>query len=319
MGAKTLLAGLRWRSSVGAGEGIFRGLLKVAAASVPGLVILMGVFLGAGAWPAIRRFRLGFLTTATWDPVTGQFGALPMLYGTLVTSALALLVAGPVGLGAAVFLAELAPQQARAPVRFLVELLAAVPSVVYGLWGIFVLVPWVRSALGPSLVRSLGPPLFAGPPLGVGFLTAGLILAVMVVPFIVAVGTEVLRAVPLSQREAAFALGATRWEAIRVAVLPSARSGLAGAVFLALARALGETMAVTMVIGNRPEIRASLLAPGYTLAAVLANEFAEATDDLHIASLIATGLLLLSTTVLVNLLARLLVARTRGGLRALQV
>jgi len=279
----------------------------------------MGIFLGVGAWPAIRRFGLEFLTTTTWDPVARAFGALPMLYGTLVTSALALVLAVPVGLGAAVFLSDLAPQPVRPPVRFLTELLAAVPSVVYGLWGIFVLVPWVRSALGPSLVQSLGPPLFVGPPLGVGFLTAGLVLGVMVVPFIVAVGTEVLQAVPLSQREAAIALGATRWETIRLAVLPSARSGLAGAVLLALARALGETMAVTMVIGNRPEIRTSLLAPGYTLAALVANEFAEATDELHVAALIAAGLLLLSTTVLANVLARLLVVRTGGGPEAVRV
>jgi phosphate transport system permease protein len=316
---RTLVATRRWHSPAGTGDRVFRVLLGVAAAAVPALLLCMGIFLGVGAWPAIRRFGLGFLTTITWDPVAREFGALPMLYGTLVTSALALLLAVPVGLGAAVFLSDLAPRRVRPPFRFLAELLAAVPSVVYGLWGIFVLVPWVRSALGPSLVRSLGPPLFAGPPLGVGFLTAGLILAVMVVPFVVAVGTEVLQAVPLSQREAALALGATRWETIRLAVLPSARSGLAGAVFLALGRALGETMAVTMVIGNRPEIRASLLAPGYTLAALLANEFAEATSDLYVAALIAAGLLLLSTTVLANVLARLLVARTRGGLEALRV
>ncbi len=242
--------------------------------------------------------------------MAGEFGALPFIYGTLVSSALALVIAVPLGLGVAIFLSELAPGWLRVPVGFLVELLAAVPSVVFGLWGIFVLAPWVRTSLTPLLTGTLGfLPLFQGPPLGIGMLTAGLILAIMVVPFIVAVSTEVMRAVPTMQREAALALGATRWETTRSAVLPYARSGIMGAIFLALARALGETMAVTMVIGNVRQIKASLLAPAYTIPAVIANEFAEATADLHVAALIYAGAALLLVTVLVNIAARLLVGR----------
>jgi phosphate transport system permease protein len=219
----------------------------------------------------------------------------------------------PLGLGTAIFLSELAPEWIRFPVGFLVELLAAVPSVVFGLWGIFVLVPCVRTGLTPLLKSTLGfLPLFQGPPLGIGMLTAGVILAMMVVPFIVAVSTEVMRAVPMSQREAAIALGATRWEMIRTAVLPSARSGILGAIFLAMARALGETMAVTMVIGNVPQIKTSLLAPAYTIPAVIANEFTEATSDLYVAALIYLALVLFLVTVVINILARLLVERVKG-------
>jgi phosphate transport system permease protein len=246
--------------------------------------------------------------------VRHEFGVLPFVYGTLVSSALALLIAVPLGLGVAIFLAELVPGWLRSPIGFFVELLAAIPSVVIGLWGIFVLVPWVRGALGPALRSTLGfLPLFSGPPLGIGMLTAGLILAVMVVPFIVAVSTEVMRTVPRGQREAALALGATGWETTRTAVLPYARSGIIGAIFLALARALGETMAVTMVIGNVPQIKASLFAPAYTIPAVIANEFAEATSDLYVAALIYAGLVLFIVTVIVNALARLLVSRVAAG------
>lgn len=285
-------------------------LLAAAAAVVPALMGALTLALLFGGWPAIRRFGLGFFVTSTWDPVAEEFGALPFLYGTVVSSTLALLMAVPVGVGAAVFLAELAPVWLRVPVGFLVELLAAIPSVVLGLWGIFVLVPWVRGSLSPILMRAAGfLPIFSGPAVGVGMLTAGLILAMMAVPFIVAVGTEVMRAVPQTQREAALALGATRWETARRVVLPSARSGVVGAVVLALGRALGETMAVTMVIGNVPQIKASLLAPAYTIPAVIANEFTEATSDLYVAALIYAGVALFLTTVGVNVAARLLVGR----------
>jgi phosphate transport system permease protein len=262
---------------------------------------------------AIRAFGLRFLVTSHWDPVAGEFGALPFIYGTLLSSLLALLIAVPLSLGAAIFLAELAPAWIRPPVAFLIEMLAAVPSVVYGLWGIFVLVPWLRDWVQPALAATLGfLPLFQGPPYGIGMLAAGLILSIMVVPYITSVSREVLLAVPGSQREAALGLGATRWEATRIAVLRYGRSGLIGAILLGLGRALGETMAVTMVIGNRPEIAASLFAPGYTMASVLANEFTEATSDLYVSALVEIGLLLLLITVLVNGFARLLVWSVGG-------
>lgn len=303
------------RSSVRAtGDRVFQVLLAAMAAGIPLIMGAMLVALIAAARPAIERFGLAFFVSSTWDPVAGEFGVLPFLYGTLVSSALALLISVPLGIGTAVFLSELAPSWLRSPIRFLVELLAAIPSVVYGLWGIFVLVPWVRVVLTPALKGTLGfLPLFTGPPLGIGMLTAGVILSVMVVPFIVAVSTEVMRAVPRSQREAALALGATGWETTRKAVIPYARSGIIGAIFLALARALGETMAVTMVIGNVPQIKASLLAPAYTVSAVIANEFAEATEDLYVSALVFAGLALLLVTVIVNVLARVLVSRVARG------
>ncbi len=257
---------------------------------------------------SIEKFGLRFLWSTTWDPVFEQFGALPFLFGTLVSSAIALLIAFPLGMGVAVFLSELAPRWLSDPIAFLIELLAAVPSVVYGLIGIFVLVPWVRDDLTPVLKKTLGfLPIFSGPSYGVGMLTAGILLAVMVVPFITSLSREVLMAVPTSQREAALALGATRWETTRMAVVPYARSGIMGSMFLALARALGETMAVTMVIGNRPEIAASLFAPGYSMAAVIANEFTEATYDLYLHALVEIGLVLFVVTIVVNALARLLI------------
>jgi phosphate transport system permease protein len=296
------------------GDSIFQRVLAAMAAAV--LVVMVAIFvsLAVAARPAIYRFGARFLITSVWDPVAGTFGALPFIYGTIVSSAIALGLAIPLGLGVAIFLSELAPSWLRSPIGFLVELLAAIPSVVYGLWGIFVLVPWVRGSLTPPLKAALGfLPLFQGPPLGLGTLTAGLILTVMVVPFIVAVSTEVMRAVPGSQREAALSLGATRWETTRTAVIPYARSGIMGAIFLALARALGETMAVTMVIGNVPQIKASLLAPAYTVAAVIANEFTEAADQLYLAALIYAGLVLFIVTLAVNILARILVARVARG------
>ncbi len=268
------------------------------------------------SWEAIRSFGFHFLVTSQWDPVAGEFGALPFIYGTLVSSALALLIAVPLSLGAAIFLAELAPSWVRPPISFLIEMLAAVPSVVYGLWGIFVLVPWLRDWVQPILGRTLGfLPLFQGPPYGIGMLAAGMILSIMVVPYITSVSREILLAVPGAQREAALGLGATRWETTRMAVLRYGRSGLIGAILLGLGRALGETMAVTMVIGNRPEIAASLFAPGYTMASVLANEFTEATSDLYVSALVEIGLLLLVVTVVVNGLARLLVWTVGGPAR----
>src|SRR5262249_21841009 len=261
-------------------------------------------------------FGWRFLVTSTWDPVAGTFGALPFVYGTLVSSLLALAIAVPLSLGAAIYLAELAPFWIRPPIAFLIEMLAAVPSVVYGLWGIFVLVRFRRAWAEPRLGRSLGfLPLFRGAPYGVGMLAAGLILAIMVVPYITSVSRDVLMAVPNAQREAALGLGATRWEATRIAVLRYGRSGLVGAILLGLGRALGETMAVTMVIGNRPEVAVSLFSPGYTMASVIANEFTEATSDLYVSALVEIGLLLLFVTIIVNALARLLVWSVGGAVK----
>ena len=290
------------------GDRLFDWVLRCAVWTVVLLTAGLVVSLAWKSWPAIRTFGWRFLVTSTWDPVAESFGALPFIYGTLVSSALALLIAVPLSLGAAIYLAELAPFWIRPPIAFLIEMLAAVPSVVYGLWAIFVLVPWLRDSVQPPLGRWLGVlPLFQGPPYGVGMLAAGLILSIMVVPYITSVSREVLLAVPNTQREAALGIGATRWEAIRMAVLRYGRSGLVGAILLGLGRALGETMAVTMVIGNRPEVAASLFAPGYTMASVIANEFTEATSDLYVSALVEIGLLLLVVTIVVNALARLLV------------
>ena len=258
-----------------------------------------------------QRFGWGFLLRQVWDPVADEFGAAAFVYGTLVTSVTALLVAVPGGVGVAIFLAELAPRRVSDGAALLVELLAAVPSVIYGLVGVSILVPLMRTWVQPVL-RSLtgGFFLFSGPAYGVGFLTAGLVLAIMVIPFIVSVGREVLLAVPREQREAALALGSTKWETTWCVVLPYARPGIYGAIFLALGRALGETMAVTMVIGNRPEVARSLFAPGYSMAAVIANEFTEATGDLYLQSLIEVGLVLFALTMAINAMARLLIAAT---------
>ena len=258
-----------------------------------------------------HRFGWGFLATSTWDPVFEHFGALPFIYGTVVTSALGLLIAVPIGVGAAIFLAELAPHAISEALTFLIELLAAVPSVIIGMLGIFVLVPILRTVVQPFLKATLGfLPFFQGPAYGVGFLAAGLILAIMVVPFIISISRGILLAVPMEQREGALALGATKWESTWKVVVPYARSGIMGSVFLALARALGETMAVTMVIGNDPKISASLFAPGYTIAAVIANEFTEATGDLHRQALIELGLVLFFVTMVLNAFARILILLT---------
>jgi phosphate transport system permease protein len=255
---------------------------------------------------SIAKFGLNFWRTKTWDPVAGNFGALPFLWGTLYSAFLALLISTPIALGIAIFLSELSPKALRTPLAFLTELLAAIPSIVYGLWGIFVLVPAVRALENvlPQWLRKT--PLFSGPPVGVGMLAAALVLAVMVIPFTSSVAREVLRAVPATQREAAYALGATRWEAIQAA-LRYGRTGIIGAVILGLGRAIGETMAVTMVIGNNPQVSLSLFAPQYTMAAVIANEFTEAADDLYLNALIEIGLVLFVVTLIINVISRLLI------------
>ena len=262
-----------------------------------------------------HAFGWHFWVSRTWDPVFEHFGAAPFIYGTLVTSAVSLLIALPLGLAAAVFLSELAPRSISDTISFLIDLLAAVPSVIFGMLGIFVVVPLMRTTIGPAVKHTLGfLPLFQGQNYGVGFLTAGIVLAIMVVPFIISVSREVLLTVPRDQREAALALGATRWESTWKVVVPWARTGITGSVFLALARAVGETMAVTMVIGNDPKIAASLFAPGYTIAAVIANEFTEATGKLYLSSLIELGLVLFLITLILNGFARLLILATeRGG------
>jgi phosphate transport system permease protein len=260
---------------------------------------------------AIHRFGFQFLTGRTWNPVSGEFGALPFVYGTLVTSALALLLAVPLGVGAAIFLSELAPPRISNGLTFVIELLAAVPSVIYGLLGIFITAPLLRQYVEPFLKRTLGfQPLFQGPMYGVGMLAAGFVLAIMVVPFVISLSREVLMAVPVDQREAALGLGATKWESTWQVVVPYARIGIMASIFLALARALGETMAVTMVIGNDPKISSSLFAPGYSIAAVIANEFAEATADLHLQALIELGLVLFALTIVINGLARIIIIST---------
>jgi phosphate transport system permease protein len=298
------------------GDRVFALVVKTAVWFVVALAVGLVATLAWESWAAVRTFGTRFLLTSTWDPVADEFGAVPFVYGTLVSSALAVLIAVPLSLGAAIYLAELAPFWIRPPIAFLIEMLAAVPSVVYGLWGIFVLVPWLRDWVQPFLGRWLGfLPLFQGPAYGVGMLAAGLILAIMIVPYVTSVSREVLLAVPNSQREAALGLGATRWETTRVAVLRYGRSGLIGAILLGLGRALGETMAVTMVIGNRPEVAASLFAPGYTMASVIANEFTEATSDLYVSALVEIGLLLLLVTIVVNAMARLLVWSVGGPAR----
>jgi phosphate transport system permease protein len=296
------------------GDLLFKGILTVAAIAVPVLLAFLVYELWSGAALAIERYGFGFVTSSTWDPVAEEFGALPLIFGTLASSMLALLIAVPLSLGVAIYLTEFAPKSVRQPVAFLIGLLAAIPSVVYGLWGIFVLIPLLRTTVFPFLRDWLGfMPLFQGPIYGPSMLAAGIILAIMVMPYIMSVGREVLLAVPNTQREAALALGATRWEAVTTAVLPYARSGIVGAIILGLGRALGETMAVTMLIGNRHEIAASLFAPGYTMAAAIANEFSEAVGNLHLSALAYVAFLLFLVTVIVNAGARLLIWRVARG------
>jgi phosphate transport system permease protein len=309
-----------WRKALSptgnTGDAIFRVLLSLVALFVLGIVIAMVWALAADSMLSIRQFGFGFLTSSHWNPIRGEFGALPFIYGTVMSSLIALLISVPLSLGIAVFLVEQAPYYVARPIGFLVELLAAIPSVVYGLWGIFVLAPFLRVYIGPPLERWLGwTPFFRGPVTGIGLLTGGIILAIMVTPIISAVVRDVLAAVPSSQREAALALGATKWETIRV-VLVNGAPGIAGAVILGLGRALGETMAVTMVIGNRPAISLSLFDPAYTIASSIANEFTEATDTLYLSALVELGLILFLVTFVVNGIARVLVwnvTRKTGG------
>jgi phosphate transport system permease protein len=300
-------------TKVGAGDRIYAGATTGFALVVPIMLLLIFVSVGIAGWPVLRQFGFAFVTSSRWDPVAGEFGAAPAIFGTVVSSIVALVIATPLALGVGIFLSEFAPRWLRQPVGFMVDLLAAIPSVIYGLWGVFVLLPLLREQVMPFLRDTLGlgsTPFFTGPAYGPSMLAAGLILAIMVLPYISAVTREVLLAVPRSQREAALALGATRWEVIRDAVVPYARSGIVGGVMLGLGRALGETMAVTMLIGNRHEISASLFAPGYTMASLIANEFSEATGDLHLAALMAVGFVLLLVTFVVNALARWLVWQT---------
>ena len=293
------------------GESGFRLAIGAFAVLLVAVVAAIGMELTRQSWLSIERFGLNFWLTRTWDPVAGEFGALPFIWGTLYSSMLALVIATPIALGIAVFISELCPAWLRSPLVFLTELLAAIPSIVYGLWGIFVLVPFVRQleVATPDALSRL--PIFSGPPLGVGMLAAALILALMIIPFTSSVAREVLKTVPMAQREGAYALGATRFEAIRAAMF-FARTGIVGAIMLGFGRALGETMAVTMVIGNNPQVAASLFAPQYTMAAVIANEFTEATDDLYLHALIEIGLVLFIITLIVNALSRLLIWSMAG-------
>jgi phosphate transport system permease protein len=301
----------RWAT----GDEVAHLITFIFAASIFLVTVLLIAELWRNSEPSQAKFGWRFLTGTNWDPVAEDFGALPFIYGTLLTSFVALLISVPLGVGAAIFLAELAPPRLANACTFLVELLAAVPSVIYGLLAIFTLVPLLRHYGEPFLKSTLGfVPLFNGPSLGIGYLAAGLILAVMTFPYIIAISRESLLEVPRDQREAALALGATRWEATSEVVVPYARLGIIGSIFLALARALGETMAVTMVIGNSPTIKASLFAPGYTIAAVIANEFTEATGKLHLSALVECGVVLFLITMVMNAAARLLViATTRKG------
>jgi phosphate transport system permease protein len=297
----------------------FHGLTLVSALTVALLFVLVVYMLYRGAHLSIAKFGWRFLVTSSWDPVAEEFGALPFIYGTIVSSVIALLLAVPLSIGTAIFLTDLAPRWIRQPLVSMIEMLATVPSVIWGLWGIFVMVPWLRDHLFLLLKDYLGfLPLFQGPIYGVSMLAGGIVIAIMILPIATSVGREILRSVPDLQREAAYGLGATRWEVTRIAVLSYARRGLLGAVVLGLGRAVGETMAVTMVIGNRPEIAKSLFAPGYTLASVVANEFTEATTDIYLNALFELGLVLMGLTILVNIAAQVLVRtmETPGSRRA---
>jgi phosphate transport system permease protein len=293
------------------GDEIARLITFIFAGSVVFITLLLVFELWRGSYLPRHKFGFAFFVTSVWDPIFDHFGALPFIYGTLVTAIVSLLIAVPLGIGAAIFLAELAPARVSDTLQFFIDLLAAVPSVIYGLLGVFIVIPLMREYIQPALKNTLGfLPFFQGPAYGVGFLTAGIVLAIMVIPYIISVSREVLLSVPRDQREAALALGSTRWESTWKVVLPFARTGIMGSIFLALARALGETMAVTMVIGNTPTISASLFSPGYSIAAVIANEFTEATGDLYLQSLIELGLVLFLLTFLLNGMARLLIVVT---------
>jgi phosphate transport system permease protein len=296
------------------GDQVFRVLTALFA--ILAVVVLggMAIQMARASLPSLHQFGWKFLTSTEWDPVLDSYGALPYIFGTLVSSLLALLITMPVALGVAVYLAELAPIWVRRPLGILVELLAAIPSVIYGLWGIFILSPWLRDSIQPLLQNSFGwTPFFTGTPRGFGMMAASLVLAVMILPTIASVSRDVLLAVPDTIREGALALGATRWEMVRKAVLPCAKSGILGAVILGLGRALGETMAITMLIGNRPDISWSLFSPGHSLASVIASNYAEASGELYLAALTELGLILFGVTLLLNIMARLLIWSTGRG------
>jgi len=299
------------------GDGVFRGITVLFAFSVLAILLMMVAGMWKESLPAFSKFGWRFITGRDWDAVQGSFGALAFIWGSVISSIFALLLATPLSVGTAIFITEIAPKKVGGVVASLVELLAAIPSVIYGLWGVLVMAPWLQRTVEPFLADHLGfLPFFSGAPYGVSMLAAIFILMIMVVPIITSITKEIILAVPQSQKEAAIALGATRWEMIRVAVLPYGKSGILGAVILGLGRAIGETMAVTMVIGNTPQISMSLLAPGYTMPSVIANEFAEASSNLHAAALMEIGLILLVVTLIINILARLLIwSVTRGERR----
>jgi len=322
MATGTAIPGMKSKYASGrlrGGDDVVWGVTFLFAALIVAITVLLVFELWVNSAPSRQKFGLGFLSSSLWNPVTNEFGALPFIYGTVVTSFLALLISVPLGVGAAIYLAELAAPRLSTVLTFLVELLAAIPSVIFGLIAIFTLVPVMRGYIGPGLKAALGwTPVFSGPVFGVGYLTAGLILAIMTFPFIISVSREALMAVPRDQREAALALGATRWESTWQIVLPFARLGIFGAIFLGLARALGETMAVTMVIGNSPTVRASLLSPGYTIASVIANEFTEANGKYYVSGLVELGLVLFALTMAINGLAQLVIVLTakKGSAKA---
>ena len=298
----------------------FAHATRAFAALVLILLVAIVVALGYAAWPALSKFGAGFFATNVWNPVTGEFGALAPIYGTLATSAIALLIGVPVSFGIAVFLTQMCPAALKRPLGIAVELLAAIPSIIYGMWGLFVFAPFFAVHVEPLIVDTLGRawligPLFQGAPTGLGVLTAGIILAVMVIPFIAAVMRDVFEIVPAVLKESAYAIGCTTWEVVRNIVLPYARTGVVGGIMLGLGRALGETMAVTMVIGNTNRITGSILSPGATMASIIANEFTEATGDLYLSALIEIALVLFAITIVVNALARILVRWTTGGRR----
>ena len=303
--------------SSGTSDRVFRWVMLACAISVLAIVALVVVELFQRSYLSRHAFGLKFFVKSDWDPVSGEFGALPFIYGTLVSSGLALLLAVPLGIGVAVFVNEICPIPLRKWISFLVELLAAIPSVIYGLWAVFVLAPILKKYIEPWLANTLGwTGLFSGPTYGIGMLAAGIILAIMILPIIASITREVMLAVPHHQREAVLALGATRWEMIRTGVLRNARAGIVGGVILGLGRAMGETMAVAMVIGSTPQIAKSLFAPAHTMASVIANEFSEATSDLYLSAIIEIGLALFIITLIVNLIARTLVWMTTRGMPA---
>ncbi len=305
----------KWKMEQGvSGDFIFKGMTVLFAFSILAILLLMVYEMVGESLPAVRKFGWGFISGREWDAVQGAFGALPYIWGSVVSALLALLLATPLSVATAVFVTEIAPKKVGGLIAALVELLAAIPSVIYGLWGVLVMAPWLQKTVQPFLGKRLGfLPFFQGAPYGVSMLAAVFILTIMVVPIITSITKEVLLAVPQSQKEAAIALGATRWEMIRMAVLPYGKSGILGAVILGLGRAVGETMAVTMVIGNTPQMSLSLLAPAYTMPSVIANEFAETTSKLHASALMEIGLILLFVTLVINALARLLLwSVTRG-------